>query len=323
MRWSEPGWLGLIFLAVLPWVWGWRRVGLAWPTLAGFPNGGSRRVASLRALPWVVRGSALACLALAMARPQSVGGQVRVAGRGVAIMALVDRSSSMKTVDFPSERNTISRLDAAKTTLSRFIQARGDDLVGLVSFANYSDAVAPTLDQGSLLEAVQAIRPAGPIDDGTNLGDALILGLGAIRDAPTRRKVMILLTDGRNAPAVPRPVDPVVAAALARELKVTLHTIAIGKPSGTIVKPSPNEADGPDLALLARMAEVGGGRSFVASDAGMLEEVFREIDALEKSPVVGTVRTLYREEYAAWAAAALALLGFDIAWASGRFRQLP
>ncbi len=323
MRWSDPGWLGLVLLAVLPWAWGRRRMGLAWPTLAGFPEGGSRRVAGLRALPWVVRGTALACLALAMARPQSVGGHVRLAGRGVAIMALVDQSSSMKAVDFPAEAGVTSRLEAAKATLSRFILARGDDLVGLVSFANYPDLVAPTLDQGSLLEAVRMIRPAGPIDDGTNLGDALIVGLGAIRDAPTRRKVMILLTDGRNAPAVPRPVDPIVAAALARDLKVTLHTIAIGKPSKTEEKVRPDEADGPDLALLARMAEVGGGRAFVASDAGMLEEVFREIDALEKSPVSGMIRTLYREEYAAWAAAALALLGFDLAWTSGRFRRLP
>jgi Ca-activated chloride channel homolog len=331
MRLAEPAWLGLILLAFLPWAWGRRRLRVAWPTLDGFGPRRSFRAGFFRAWPWALKGAAIACLGVAMARPQSPGGRVRVAGRGVAIVALIDRSSSMKAVDFPAEGGPISRLEAAKETLSRFIQARDDDLVGLVKFANYPDLdAAPTLDQAFLLEAVRTIRPAGQVDDGTNLGDAIAVGLGAIRDAPTRRKALILLTDGRNAPAVPKPVDPVVAAELARELGVRLHTIAIGRPPATKGEPAPRagpeaaaEVEGPDVALLARLAEVGGGRSFVATDADALEGVFREIDALEKSPVAGTVRTIYREEYAPWALAALALLAVDLAWVSGRFRRLP
>ena len=329
MRLGEPAWLGLILLAFLPWAWERRRLRIAWPTLDGFGPGRSHRAGFLRAFPWMLQGAAIACLAVAMARPQSAGGRVRVAGRGVAIVALIDRSSSMKAVDFPSEGVPISRLEAAKVTLSRFIQAREDDLVGLVKFANYPDLdVPPTLDQSFLLEAVRAIKPAGQVDDGTSLGDAIAFGLGAIRDAPTRRKVLILLTDGRNAPSVPKPVDPVVAADLARELGVKLYTIAIGRPLGTKPEEAPkaefkSESDGPDVALLARLAEAGGGHPFIATDADSLEGVFREIDVLEKSPVAGTVRTLYREEYAPWAAVALALLAVDLVWVSGRFRRLP
>ena len=277
-----------------------------------------------------LKGVAVVCLVVAIARPQSPGGRVRVAGRGVAIVALIDRSSSMKAVDFPAEGGPISRLEAAKETLARFIQGRSDDLVGVVAFANYPElaAAAPTLDQGFLLDAVRSIRPAGAADDGTNLGDAIAEGLGAIRNAATMRKVIILLTDGRNAPAVPRPLDPVVAAGLARDLGVTLHTIAVGRPSGLKLEtpataPAMSDDEGPDLALLARLAEVGRGRAFVAADAGALDRVFREIDALEKSPVAGMIRTLYRERYAPWAAAALFLLAVDLALAAGRLRRLP
>ena len=243
----------------------------------------------------------------------------------------------MKAVDFPTESGPIARLDAAKATLARFVQARADDLVGLVKFANYPDLdVSPTLDQGFLLDAIRSIRPAGAVDDGTNLGDAIVLGLGAIRNQPTRRKVLILLTDGRNAPAVPRPVDPVQAAELARKLDVTLHTIAIGRPpepnaaigpklaTERPLDPNPDEkTEGPDVALLGQLAEVGGGKAFIAADADGLEQIFREIDTLEKSPVAGTIRTIYREQYAPWALAALGLLAFDLAWTSGRFRRLP
>ena len=327
MRLAEPAWLALMLLALLPWAWGRRRLRVAWPTLEGFGPRRSRRAGFLRAFPWALKGAAIACLAVAMARPQSPGGRVRVAGRGVAIVALVDRSSSMKAVDFPAEGGPISRLEAAKATLARFVQGRDDDLIGLVRFANYPDLdAAPTPDQRSLLEAIASIRPAGQVDDGTNLGDAIAVGLGAIRDAPTRRKALVLLTDGRNAPSVPRPVDPMLAAALARELGVKLYAIGIGRAAVEGVPPAAGpeaDAEGPDLPWLAKLAEVGGGRSFVASDSGALEGVFREIDALEKSPVAGTVRTLYREEYAPWAAAALTLLAVDLAWVSGRSRRLP
>jgi Ca-activated chloride channel homolog len=337
MRLAESAWLGLVLLAVLPWLWGRRRPRLGWPSLEGFGARASRRAILLRILPWLGRGAAIACLAVAMARPQSPGGRIKVAGRGVAIIALIDRSSSMKAVDFPNENGPIARLDAAKATLGRFVQARADDLVGLVKFANYPDLDAsPTLDQTFLLDAIRSIRPAGAVDDGTNLGDAIILGLGAIRDAPTRRKVLILLTDGRNAPAVPKPVDPVKAAELARELGVTLHTIAIGRPpepkagsdpksktTRPVDSASDESTEGPDLALLGRMAESGGGKAFVAADADGLGRIFQEIDALEKSPVVGTVRTIYRERYAPWAMAALGLLTIDLVWTSGRFRRLP
>jgi Ca-activated chloride channel family protein len=329
MRLGEPTWLILVLLAVLPWAWGRRRRRVVWPSLDGFTAVGGRRPAFFRAFPWVLKGASLACLAVAMARPQSPGGRVRVAGRGVAIVALIDRSSSMKAVDFPSVDGLVSRLDAAKTTLARFIQGRDDDLVGLVKFANYPDLdAAPTLDQSALLEALQSIRPAGQVDDGTNLGDAIAFGLELIGDAPTRRKALILLTDGRNAPSVPKPFDPLAAAGLASELGVRLYTIAIGRPVAPDSKTepksaSPDESEGPDLALLGKLAELGDGRSFVASDAEMLAGVFREIDTLEKSPVAGTVRTLYREEYAPWAAAALALLAVDLAWVAGRYRRLP
>ena len=76
--------------------------------------------------------------------------------------------------------------------------------------------------------------------------------------------------------------------------------------------------------MLAQLAEVGRGRAFVAADADALDRIFREIDALEKSPVAGTVRTRYRERYAPWAAAvSWRLLAVDLMLGSWRLRRLP
>jgi Ca-activated chloride channel homolog len=328
MRWAEPGSLILLALAPLPWLLGRARPRLAWPTLAGFPKGGT---AAWGVVPALLRGLAIACLAAALARPQVVAGQTRIAGRGVAIVVALDHSPSMNAVDFHKGRATASRLDAAKATLGRFIAGRPDDLIGLVVFANYPDLVSPpTPDHAYLAEAVAAVRPAVAGDEGTNLGDAIALSIDALRAATPRKKVLVLLTDGQNSPAVPHPLDPERAAHLARDFAVTLHTIAIGRPGGILRTVEPvtgldvtAQADAPDFALLERLAKLGGGRAFVADDAQALDRVFAEIDRLEKSPVQATVRTRYRERYGPWVAAALGLLVVDRILARGRLRRLP
>jgi Ca-activated chloride channel family protein len=228
----------------------------------------------------------------------------------------------------------ITRLAAARATFVRFVEGRPEDLVGLVVFANEPDlACPPTLDHRFLVEQVRALRPVRPDEDGTNIGDAIVWALDALRAAPPKKKVLILLTDGRNAPARTagtNPIEPEAAAALVRDLGVTLHTVAVGKAGRILRAPEPvsgferaaGESDGPDRALLEQLAQIGGGRAFAATDTAALKQVFATIDALEKSPVRGEVRTRYREEYATWVAVALACLVFDRLLASGRLRRL-
>jgi Ca-activated chloride channel family protein len=333
MHFAQPGWLWLMVLMPLPWLLERSRPRIAWPGFEGFPPRGRFGWVWLRALAAVLRGLAIGALAVALARPQTVGGQTVIAGQGVAIVVVLDQSSSMNAVDFPADRGTrtISRLEAAKTTFIRFVEGRPDDLIGLVAFANYPGlAWPPTLGHAFLIEAVAALRSARPGDDGTNIGDAIAVGLDALLEAPPRKKVLVLLTDGNNEPAVPQPLDPEQAAILARDLGVTLHTIAIGRRGGIVhgverktELPYIAEVTGPNLPLLERLAELAGGASFVATDADALAEVFKKIDELEKSPVRGRILTRYDEHYAAWAALALGLLVLDRLLAWGRLRRLP
>jgi Ca-activated chloride channel family protein len=331
MRLAEPGWLVLLALVLWPWLAGWSRPRIFWPTLRGFRSRWWVGLAWLRILPTLLRSLAIACLAVAMARPQTIGGQTRIAAQGVAIVVALDQSSSMKTVDFPSPHGLIARLEAARSTLARFIEGRPDDLIGLVTFANYPDRIGLTLDHAFLIDVVKAVDPARAGEDGTNLGDAIAWALDVLRTARPRKKVLILLTDGRNNPAVPHPLDPEAAAALARDLGITLHTIAVGR-AGRIVhekeaitgldRPQ-GEVAGPDFALLERLAQIGGGRAFEAADSNDLNRVFQTIDALEKSPVRGTIRTRYDEQFAPWVAAGIAFLTLDRWLSAGRLRRLP
>jgi Ca-activated chloride channel family protein len=332
MYWAEPAWLGLLILTPLPWLWERTRPRLSWPTLAPFV--GTRRGWAVWAsgLPTLSLSVAIAAMAVALARPQTIGGRTRVAGQGVAIVVAIDRSSSMKAADFADGgADKPTRLDAAKRTLDRFIQGRLDDPIGVVAFANYPDLTCPpTLDHEFARATVGALSPAVGSDDGTNLGDALAVGLDALRHASARSRVLVLVSDGRNDPNVARPLDPREAARIARGLGIVVHTIAVGDAGGLVRStdaasnlPVVSEVGGPDLALLAEIARLGGGRSFRATDARSLDAIFAAIDELEKSPVSGTILTRYRERFAPWAVVALVCLTVQRLMRDGRLSRLP
>jgi Ca-activated chloride channel homolog len=331
MRWAEPGWLALALLIVLPWLWERARPRLAWPSLMPFAGAGPGWAARISWLPTLLLSIAIASMAVALARPQTVGGRTRIAARGVAVVVAIDRSSSMKAADFPDGDKKLTRLDAAKRTLTRFIDARPDDLIGVVAFANYPDLTCPpTLDHEFARNAVSAISPAVGSDDGTNLGDAIAVSLDALRKAPATGRVLILLSDGRNDPNVPNPLDPMAGARLCRGLGVTLHTIAVGGAGGIVREtdpasglPVPSEVGGPDFALLESLARLGGGKAFRATDAKSLDAVFVAIDEIEKSPVTGTILTRYNERFAPWAVAALICLSLARSFRNGRLARLP
>jgi Ca-activated chloride channel homolog len=311
---AEPAALAALMLVPLPWLTARRRRRLAWPTLNGFRDVPAGRAGLVRHLPDLLLSIAVASLCVALARPQAVGGQTRIASRGVAIVVAIDRSASMSAKDFPltGSDKPVSRLDAAKNTLSRFIEGRPDDLIGVIAFANVPRRVSPpTLDHSFVLDAVRAIRPARAGEGGTNLGHALALGLGDLQGLTTPRRVLVLLTDGRDAPTVSdtiAPIAPEEAAELAKRLGVTLHTIAVGVPIPANLgdpKSIPVDDPGPDVERLKRLAVLGGGQAFSAGDADGLDRVFQSIDSLEKSPMVGTIHTRYREGYPVFVAVAL------------------
>jgi Ca-activated chloride channel family protein len=211
------------------------------------------------------------------------------------------------------------------------VEGRPDDLIGLVLFANYTDLACPlTPEHQFLIDTAAAIHVARPGDDGTNIGAAIAKGLEDLRKTGPAKKVLILLTDGNNEPAVPHPLDPEEMATLARDLGVTLHTIAVGRPGGIVRGNQPDtelpvisEVEGPNIALLERLAKITGGRSFIATDADALDDVFQTINRLEKSPVTGEIRTRYDEHFHSWALLALVFLAIDRLLVSGPLRRVP
>lgn len=268
-------------------------------------------------LPKLLVLLALATMIVAMARPRDGKERTSIDSEGIAIQIVVDRSSSMRALDFEIDGEPVNRLMAVKDVATKFVlgdqqdrdsrsDSSGDDRplpgrptdrIGLIRFAGYADAVTPpTLDHQFLAKQLDRIRIAdGQAEGGTAIGDALSLAaerldsLTAKDETQIKSKVVILLTDGENTAG---QVQPEQAAALAKTLGVKVYAIGVGT-DGRAPIPVQRRSDGRllvemidvsiDEATLKMIADTTGGRYFRATDTSSLEEIYAEIDKLEQT----------------------------------------
>jgi Ca-activated chloride channel family protein len=288
-----PGWL----LALpLPWLVRWLLPPVAGASAALRVPWGDRlasiggRVGPARAkpaglLPWL----AWALLCLAAARPQQLGEVVQPPQTSRNLMLALDLSGSMDERDIELGGRTVSRLTAAKAVISDFLERRRGDRVGLVIFGERAFALTPlTRDLDTVREQLDS-TVSGIAGRATAIGDAIALSTKRLQAQPADQRLLVLLTDGMsNAGAL----DPMKAAAIARDAGVRVHTIAFGgygaglSVFGVPIR-MPGTADTTDEDGLRKIAELTGGRAYAARDADQLAGIYAEIDRLEPVKLPG------------------------------------
>jgi Ca-activated chloride channel homolog len=247
-------------------------------------------------LPPALRGLALGALILAAAGPRIGGDTVEIKQEGIAIVITIDISSSMLAEDFAPS----NRLEVAKRQAVGFIRGRAADRIGLVAFAGEALTQVPvTLDYPVIEQAVMDLK-IGSLEDGTAIGSGLATAVNRLRRAPDKSKVVLLLTDGENNKGL---IDPRTAAATAAAFGIKVYTIGVGT-IGEAPIPTGRGLGGfryellpvrIDEPLLQEIAQKTGGRYFRAKDSEALSRIFRQIDALEKTPIHVTRYTRYDE----------------------------
>ena len=264
----------------------------------------------------VLRLVGLACLIVAMARPQAGKEVVDVKAEGIDIMLALDVSGSMEARDL----GDANRLEVAREVVSEFIAGRHSDRIGMVVFAGVSFTQCPlTLDYDVLLEFLSEIEIASRTWDGTAIGVALINACNRLRDADGKSKVVILLTDGVNNAG---EIDPMTAAAVAEATGIRVYTIGVGAQGN----PGPGGRGRGvefDEEILKQIAATTGGQYYHAHSREKLKQVYEEIGELETTPVTSAVHLDFSERHGRFLriGAALMLLGFVLA--NTRFRRLP
>jgi Ca-activated chloride channel family protein len=247
-------------------------------------------------LPPALRALALVALVVAAAGPRIGGDTVEVKQEGIAIVITIDISSSMLAEDFAPS----NRLEVAKRQAVGFIRGRSADRIGLVAFAGEALTQVPvTLDYPVIEQAVMDLK-IGTLEDGTAIGSGLATAVNRLRRAPDKSKVILLLTDGENNKGL---IDPRTAAATAAAFGIKVYTIGVGT-IGEAPIPTGRGLGGfryellpvrIDEPLLQEIAQKTGGRYFRAKDSEALSRIFRQIDALEKTPIQVTRYTRYDE----------------------------
>lgn len=337
MTFANPIWFLLLLLVPLVWFLPERRARavIRFPSVGLFAGIRPTIWQRLGWLPQALRAVCLVLLITALARPQKPNEKTRVFTKGIAIQMAVDNSGSMQIEDFELAGKPATRLDAVKDVFVRFIKGDGklegrpDDLIGLVTFANFPDVKCPlTLSHEALEHEVAALKTAIPSDDGTNIGDAVAWGLEDLKRAKANSKVMILLTDGINDPAVaegmPAPLDPLEAARIAQGLGIKIYTIGAGSTGGTArMKGRLVRVPPVDERLLSQMAEITGGKYYRATDTDGLRQIYSDIDRLEKTRSEAVVYLDYKELFPPLAWASLAVLCVEQLLVATRLRRIP
>jgi len=283
-----------------------------------------------RAGRWLatLRILALGALVVALAQPQMVHGTSEVDAGGIDIILAVDVSGSMEALDFTINNEPANRVEVVKQVVSRFIDERPHDRIGLVAFAGRPYMVSPlTLDHHWLQRRLKTIHP-GMVEDGTAIGSALGSGINRLRDQKAKSKVVILLTDGMNNAG---KILPITAAEAAETLGIKIYTIGAGSRGEVpvpITDPSGNrrivraKVD-IDENTLKRVAQMTGAQYYRATDTDSLEKIYHDINKLETS-TRKIKKFEHRNEMFLWAAlGALLLMGIELTLNQTRFRRLP
>lgn len=272
----------------------------------------------------LLRIFAIVALITAFARPQAGTENREVSAEGVDIMLALDVSGSMKAEDFKPH----NRLYVAKEEIKKFVQKRISDRIGLVIFSQSSFTQCPlTLDYGVLLNFLDQVK-FGMIQDGTAIGMALANSINRLRETPSKSKIIVLLTDGVNNAG---QIDPLTAATIANTMGVKIYAIGVGKPGNAMYPVDdpifgkryvylPNEID---EETLQQIADKTGGKYFRARSEKELEDIYTEIDELEKTEIKVSEYVQYKELFPDFIYAGLILLILEILLAQTVFRKIP
>jgi Ca-activated chloride channel family protein len=259
---------------------------LSIPSVKGFKT--SSFLSKLKPLLYVLRLLALAAIIVALARPRNVSVSKRTkTNRGIDIVMAIDVSASMLARDLRP-----NRLEALKKVAINFVNRRPNDRIGIVVYAGESFTQTPITSDKRIVKRTISELQWGRLEGGTAIGMGLGSGVNRLKDSEAKSKVIILLTDGVNNSG---NIDPRTATELAKELGIKVYTIGIGTNGMADFPWSKDPRTGQlnfrkqqveiDEDLLKFIASETEGKYFRATNNTELQEIYDEIDKLEKTKI--------------------------------------
>lgn len=244
-----------------------RSSAIYFPQAAAF----TKETASVSTLMWILKWLSIVLLTLALMSPVRDASLELAPAEGYDIALVLDASRSMQTKTFDTTHKERSRFDVVKEIVTDFIDTRVDDNLGLVLFGDYAFIASPLTYDKKVLQQIIMHQKVGMAGKSTAMYEAVAQAVNLLKRSKAESKIAILLSDGHNTAG--RQISLQTAIALAKKEKIRFYTIGIG---------NDNEYDAVALQYIAKES---GGKSFSAVNAKALQEIYREINTLEKSEV--------------------------------------
>ena len=285
------------------------------------------QVGFLSTIPLVLRLFAISLFIMALARPQEGQKRTEILSMGVDIMLALDTSGSMKALDFIQNDKRDTRLTMVKDVVSKFIENRTNDRMGMVVFGSEAYTQCPlTLDQ-NILQSFLRKLDIGMAGDSTAIGSAIGIVVKRLKDLKSDSKLIILLTDGRNNAG---NLAPLQAAQTAKAFGIKIHTIGVGTRGKAPFLVNSifgqryvyQEVD-IDEDTLKEISKITGGQYFRATDLESLKLIYKKIDQMEKSEVKIFDHSEYTELFHYFLIPAILILFLEVTLSNTLFRRLP
>jgi Ca-activated chloride channel family protein len=316
----------LLLIPMIAWyVWKHRELesSIRLSTIKGFVKAPRTYKHYIKHAPFVLKILALSFFIIALARPQSTDKWSNTTTEGIDIVIALDISGSMLAEDFRP-----NRLEAAKEDAIKFISGRPNDRIGLVVFSGESFTQCPlTTDHAVLINLINDVK-SGMIEDGTAIGVGLANAVSRLKESTAKSKVIILMTDGVNNMG---EIPPLTAADIAKAIGVRVYSIGVGT-QGTAPYPftdvfgNKRYQDVPveiDEDVLTQIAHQTDGKYFRAVNNKRLQEVYEEIDKLEKSKIETKEYSKKNEEYLYYLLAGVIFLLSELLLRNTVLRNVP
>ena len=231
----------------------------------------------------------LLCLILALSGPQGQSHKEQKVGKGAQSVFVIDRSVSM---DHPFAGQAVNgraaeiKSAAARRLITAFIDARPDDMMGVVGFTNSAlYGMKITSNRDAIHAAINAAT--GPALNQTTIGAGITEAVTLFdKIQSTGSRAVILLSDGAGK------LSPRVKYKITQQLvgkKLNLYWIVLREPDDISIfsKREYAEDNMPEAIALDHFFKSLKikYKAFEADNATALESALREIDAKEKNVI--------------------------------------
>ncbi len=262
---------------------------------------------------WLLEG-ALTLLILMLARPQ-LGSKVSHETRnGIETMIALDISNSMRAEDIVP-----SRLDKSKMLIENMVDNFTQDKVGLIVFAGNAFIQLPiTSDYVSAKMFLQNTDPSLIATQGTNIAEAIQVGLKSFTQQEKIGRAIIIITDGEDHEG-----GAVEAAQTAKKNGVRVFVLGVGSTSGS---PIPDGEGGYmkdhsgnvvmsclNEEMCREIAQAGGGAYIHVNNTNQAQKKLNnELIKLQKGEISSTIYSEYDDQFQAFGILVLLLLIIEV-----------